>query len=269
MRRTRSGWRSALPRSSNSIGAANARGNADARRRISIRPSSVTLTVLTHRPLRDKALRLVGLDLVPFAQHAAREFGIGVPERPRRRETVDHDQHLLHLRPVPVQRHRIAARGPGIAETDHAADIGEPQRRVDDRQREDDVLAGVLRAMLSQNDAGRNAARDHRTGNDLAFRQIRSRRHAATHDRPAKKTLPPQPAGLVDPFVDILARAEHEQQVGRPQRRLDQMPRIDRGDLGLRRRSRRRSSRQPACHRERRTAMPRSAALREVTFRVA
>ena len=111
-------------------------------------------------------------------------------------KTVDHDQHLLHFRPVPVQRHRIAARGPGIAETDHAADVGEPERRVDDRQREDHVLAGVHRAILSQDDVGRNAARDHCAGDDLAFRQIRSRRHAAAHDRPAEIPLAPQPAGF-------------------------------------------------------------------------
>ena len=139
-----------------------------------------------HRPLRDKAPRLVRLDLVPFMEHAAREFGVGVPERPRRPKTVDHDQHFLHFRPVPMQRHRIAARGPGIAEADHAADVGEPERGIDDRQREDHVLAGVYRAILSQDDVGRNPARDHCAGNDLAFRQIRSRRHAAAHDRPAK-----------------------------------------------------------------------------------
>src|SRR6266404_9207881 len=75
------------------------------------------------RPLRDKTLRLVGLDLIPFEEDTAPEFGIGVPLRPRRLETIDHDQHLLHFRPVPLQRHRIAARRPGIAETDHAADI--------------------------------------------------------------------------------------------------------------------------------------------------
>jgi len=48
-----------------------------------------------------------------------------------------------------------------------------------------------------------------------------------------KISFAPQPAGLVDPFVDVLPGAEHEQQVSRPQRRLDQMPRIDRGNLGL------------------------------------
>ena len=171
-------------------------------------------------------------------KHAAREFGVGVPERPRRPKTVDHDQHLLHFRPVPVQRHRIAARGPGIAEADHAADAGEPERGVDDRQREDHVLAGVHRAILSQDDVGRNTACGHCIGNDLAFRPIGSRRHAAAHDRPAKKPFAPQPAGFIDALADIHARAEHEQQVGRPQRRLDQMPRIDRGDLGFRWRSR-------------------------------
>src|SRR6185295_2067677 len=84
---------------------------------------------------------------------------------------------------------------------------------------------------------GRNAARDHGAGHDLAFRQIRSRRRAAAHDRPAKKTFTPQPAGFIDAHLDVLARAEHEQQVGRPKRRRDQMMRIDRGNLGLCRRS--------------------------------
>ena len=50
----------------------------------------------------------------------------------------------------------------------------------------------------------------------VAFRQIRSRRDAAAHDRPAKIALAPQPAGFIDTLVDILARAEHEQQVGGP-----------------------------------------------------
>ena len=134
-------------------------------KRISSRPNRSTQSgsPSPHRPLRDKAFRLVGLDLVPLGEHAAPELGIGMPKRPRRRKAVDHDQHLLHFRPVPVQRHRIAARGPGVAETNHAADICKSQRGVDDRQREDHVLAGVHRAILAQDDFSRDAARDHRT----------------------------------------------------------------------------------------------------------
>src|SRR5260221_7684334 len=67
------------------------------------------------RPLRDKALRLVRLDLVPFEEDAAAEFGIGMPERPRRLETVDRDQHFLHFRPVPLHLHLIDTPSPGIA----------------------------------------------------------------------------------------------------------------------------------------------------------
>src|ERR1700722_15839322 len=80
------------------------------------------------RPFRDKTFRLVGLDLVPFVEHASAEIGIGVPERARRIEVVDRDQHLLDFRPVPLQRHRIAPRGPAIAEADHAADVRKPNR---------------------------------------------------------------------------------------------------------------------------------------------
>ena len=118
-------------------GAAHAFGNADREGRSRHHRIELSIARLARRPLGDKALCLVGLDLVPFDEHAAAEFGVGVPKRPRRFETVDHDQHLLHFRPVTVQRHRIAARSPAIAETDHAADVDEPQRGIDDRQRED------------------------------------------------------------------------------------------------------------------------------------
>ena len=161
-----------------------------------------------------------------------------MPERPRRRKAVDHNQHLFHLRPVPVQGHRIAARGPAVAETNHAADIRKPQRRIDDRQRKDHVLAGIHRAILAQDDFGGNAARHHRIGNGFAFRTVRSRRDAAADDRPAKIALAPEPDRSIDAFVDIDARAEHEQQIGRFQRRDDQMFGVDRSNLGLGRQSR-------------------------------
>ena len=160
-----------------------------------------------------------------------------MPQRPRRLEAVDHDQHLLDVRPVPMQRHRIAARGPGIAETDHAADVFQTDRGVDDRQREDDVLAGVHRAILSQNDPGRNAARDHRRRHDLAFRKPRPRRDPAADDGPAKIAAAPEPRGFRDALVDILAGAEHEQEIGRLQRGVDQMLRIDRGNFVFARQS--------------------------------
>src|ERR1700733_12039589 len=85
-----------------------------------------------YRPLRDKAARLVGFDLVPFGQHPAPEFGVGVPQRPRDAETVDRDQHLLDLGPVALQRHGITPRRPCIAETDHAADVGEAELSLED-----------------------------------------------------------------------------------------------------------------------------------------
>jgi hypothetical protein len=52
-----------------------------------------------------------------------------------------------------------------------------------------------------------------------------------------KKTLAPEPEGLIDPPRDVFAGAEHEQQVGWLDRRRDQMPCIDRRDLGLVRQS--------------------------------
>jgi hypothetical protein len=92
-----------------------------------------------------------------------------MPARKRRLKTVDRDQHLLHLRPMPVQRHRIAARRPGVAEADHAADIFEPDRSLDDGQGEDHVLAGVGRAVFFQDAFVRDAACDHRGLDDLAL----------------------------------------------------------------------------------------------------
>ncbi|MGY3408556.1 hypothetical protein ACVWZV_004669 [Bradyrhizobium sp. GM5.1] len=168
----------------------------------------------------DEAPRLVRLDLVPFVQHAAAKFGIGVPERARRRKAVDCEQHFLDLRPVPVQRHRITPRGPGVAEADHAADIVQPERRVNDRQREDHVLAGVLGTMFLENSVSRNARRDHRRLDDRALGLLRARRHAAADNRPAEQTLVPQPGCCVGPQRDVLAGAEHEQQVGRPKSRV-------------------------------------------------
>src|SRR5882757_4128521 len=79
---------------------------------------------------------------------------IRVPERARCFKTLDRDQHLLNLRPMPVQGNRIAARGPGVAETDHAADIFQPKRGLDDGEREDHILAGVGRAMFLQDAVG-------------------------------------------------------------------------------------------------------------------
>src|ERR1700693_6327897 len=102
----------------------------------------------SHRPLRNKAFGLGRLDLVPFAENPDPEIRVGVPERPRRFEAGDWYQHLLQLPPAAGQRHRVAARRPGVAETDHAADIRKPEGGFEDGQREDDVFAGVGRAMF-------------------------------------------------------------------------------------------------------------------------
>jgi hypothetical protein len=50
--------------------------------------------------------------------------------------------------------------------------------------------------------------------------------------------LAPEPARFIDARVDVFARTEHKQHIGWPERRLDQMPRIDVGDFGLGRQSR-------------------------------
>jgi hypothetical protein len=57
----------------------------------------------------------------------------------------------------------------------------------------------------------RNTPRNHGGLDDLAFRKLRTRRHTAAHDRPAKQALAPEPKGFIDTPRDILARAEHEQ----------------------------------------------------------
>jgi hypothetical protein len=59
----------------------------------------------------------------------------------------------------------------------------------------------------------------------------RTRRHAAAYDRPAKETLAPKPVGFIDAPRDVLARAEHEQEIGGFEARADQMPGVDLRDL--------------------------------------
>ncbi len=183
------------------------------------------------RPFRDKAPRLVRLDLVPFVQDTPAKLDIGVPERARRRKAVDGEQHLLDVRPVPVQRHRVAARRPGVAEADHAPDVSQSKRCINDRQREDHVLAGVHCAMFLEDEVRRNAGRDHRCLDDGALRLLRARRHTTADNRPAEKALAPQPRGGVGAQANVLAGAEHEQQIGRPERRIDQMRTVDFDDL--------------------------------------
>ena len=150
------------------------------------------------RPFRDKAPRLVRLDLVPFMQDTTAKLDIGVPERARRRKAVDGEQHLLDFRPVPVQRHRVAARRPGVAEADHALDILQSKCRINDRQREDHVLAGVHRAMFLEDKFRRNARGHHRRLDDAALGLLRPRGHAAADNRPAEQALAPQPCSRLD-----------------------------------------------------------------------
>jgi nucleotide-binding universal stress UspA family protein len=188
-------------------------------------------SVLVVRPVGDETARLVGLDLVPFREHTPTELRICVPERARRRKSVDGQQHLFHLGPMAVQRHRIAARRPGIAEADHAADVRKPQLSVDDGERENHVFAGILGAMFLQNEVRRNAALDHRLLDDRAFRAVRSRRDAAADNGPAKIAGAPKPAGFPRAQGLVDARAKHEQEIGRLERGLGQMRRIDLGDL--------------------------------------
>jgi len=124
-------------------------------------------------------------------QDATAKFDIRVPKPARRRKAIDREQHLLDLRPVSVQRHRIAARGPGVAEADHAADMLQPERRIDDRQREDHVLAGVRRPILREDSVRRNAGLDHRGPDDGALGVLRAGRHATAHNRPLEQTRAP------------------------------------------------------------------------------
>ena len=110
--------------------------------------------------------------------------------------------------------------------------LAKAERRVDHRQCEHDIFAGVERVMLLQDFRSRHAARHHRLLDDLAFGSVRARRHAAADDDPAAKALAPQTAGLFDTQFDILARAEHKQEIGGLKDGLDQVRRIDRGNLG-------------------------------------
>jgi hypothetical protein len=70
-----------------------------------------------------------------------------------------------------MQRHRVAARRPGVAEADHAADIFEPEGGFEDRQREQHVFAGVGGAVFLQDAFGRDATGNHRGLDDRAFRE--------------------------------------------------------------------------------------------------
>jgi hypothetical protein len=88
-------------------------------------------------------------------------------------------------------------------------------------------------SVFLQDSVGRDAALDHQSLDDLAFRKVRSRRDAAAHDRPAKETLTPEPAGFVHPMRDVLARAKHEQEIGGLDARADQMRGIDLGNFGV------------------------------------
>ncbi|NEV03187.1 YdcF family protein, partial [Bradyrhizobium sp. UFLA 03-164] len=77
-------------------------------------------------------------------------------------------QHLLNLRPMPVQRHRIAPRGPAVAEADHASDIGETQRRVDHRSECEIIKA----AMVARGVPAERILEEHRaqnTGENVIF----------------------------------------------------------------------------------------------------
>ncbi|MGY4293608.1 hypothetical protein ACVWXN_001703 [Bradyrhizobium sp. i1.4.4] len=132
---------------------------------------------------------------------------------------------------MPVQRHRVAARRPGVAEADHAPDVSQSKRCINDRQREDHVLAGVHCAMFLEDEVRRNAGRDHRCLDDGALGLLRTRRHTTADNRPAEKALAPQPRGGVGAQANVLAGAEHEQQIGRPERRIDQMRAVDFDDL--------------------------------------
>jgi hypothetical protein len=60
-----------------------------------------------------------------------------------------------------------------------------------------------------------------------------ARHHAAAHDGVAEEPAPPQIDGGIDRFADAVPGAEHEQQVGGPERRRYQVLGIDAGDLGI------------------------------------
>ena len=158
---------------------------------------------------------------------------MGVPELARHAETIHRQEHLLDFRPVPLQRHRIAPRGPAVAEADHGPDIGEAERRVDHRQREQHILAGVHGVVLFENAVGGNAAPDHRILDQRTFGGLSSRCDPAADDGVTEIALLPQPRGRGRAQLLLDPRAEHEQEVGGTQRRVGEVPRRDRHDLGV------------------------------------
>src|ERR1700730_5596562 len=124
-------------------------------------PSACASSGKRSRPIGDEALGPVGLDLAPFLHDALAERRIGVPALDRRAERVDRHQHLVELWPMAVQGHRVAPRRADLAEADDAGDVLAAQRRIDHRQGEQDVLAGVGGAVLLEDQLGRHAAFHH------------------------------------------------------------------------------------------------------------
>jgi hypothetical protein len=64
------------------------------------------------------------------------------------------------------------------------------------------------------NAIGRNVLLHHGRLDDLAFGKLRSRRDTAADDRPAEQPLASRFYGRLDTARDVLAGAEHEQQIG-------------------------------------------------------
>ena len=92
--------------------------------------------------------------------------------------------------------------------------------------------------MLLEDPIRRNARIDHRRLDDHALGLLRAGRHAAADNRPAEKALTPEPRGGLGAQRDVLTGAEQKQQIGRLERRIDQMGAIDLGDLVRRRQAR-------------------------------
>lgn len=126
----------------------------------------------------------------------------------------------------------VAPRRADFAEADDAGDVLAAQCRVDHRQGEQDVLAGVGGAVLLEDQPGRHAACHHALLDHGAFGARKALRRAAAHDGVAKQTALPQIDGGGDRLADTVAAAEHEQQVGRPEWRRDQVLGVDPRDLG-------------------------------------
>src|SRR6185436_11123614 len=108
---------------------------------------------------------------------------------------------------------------------------GSAESGVDDRQRKQDVLAGVGGVMLLEDQLGRHDACHHAVLDDGTLGAWVTLRCPTAHNGVAEEAALPQLDRLLSDLPVAAALAEHEQQVGWPERRRYQVFGRDAGDV--------------------------------------